>query len=405
MARFQYRAIGPTGDTVAGEMEESDQRAVIAKLQKMGQLPVNVREIATSGFRSWLQKDIFSARPSLKELGVMTHELAALLKAGLPLDRALRILIGVAETRRLRAALKRILERVQGGAAFADAIAAEGNKFPRLYASLVRAGEASGALETTLLRLSEFLSRSQAVRETVVSAMIYPAILLVFAAVSIVLVLTVVLPQFEPLFREAGKSLPLSTRIIVAAGQAVHSYWWAMLAATVAFILLCRGALRDPKVVVRWHSALLKMPVLGSLIAKSEAARFSRTLGTLLATGVPVSAALAITRPAIGNAAMARAVETVTARVKEGEGLAAPLAATAVFPELTVQLVRVGEETGQLDAMLVKQADIYERDVQRMLERLLALLVPMLTVTLGLIIGGIIASVFAAIISVNQLAF
>lgn len=405
MARFRYRAIGPNGQAVAGEMEESSQRAVVAKLQKLGQMPVQVRAVATTGIRVWLQKDLISPRVSLKELSVITHELATLLQAGLPVDRALRILIGVAETRRLRASLIRILERVQSGSSFADAITAEGRAFPRIYASLVRAAEVSGALEPALFRLSEFLSRSQAIRETVTSAMIYPTILLLFAGLSIALVLTVVLPQFEPLFREAGKSLPLSTRIIIAAGNGLQSYWWALLSAIAAFAFLSRNALRDPKIRLRCHAALLRVPILGTLIAKLEAARFSRTLGTLLASGVPVSSALAVTRPALGNAAIAQGIDIVAARVKEGEGLAAPLAATAVFPELTVQLIKIGEETGQLDAMLVKQADIYDRDVQRTLERLLALLVPALTVTLGMMIGGIIASVFAAIISVNQLAF
>jgi general secretion pathway protein F len=402
---YRYRALTRAGELVVGEITEASQAAAVEKLQRLGQMPFHIRPATSGGWPSWLNRDLFgSRRLTSRGLGIMTHELATLLQAGLPLDRGLEILSGLAESRQGRAALVALLSRIRGGACLADAMGIDPVNFPKAYVSMVRAGELGGTLEATLFHLAEFLARSHATSETIRSAMIYPIILLVLSGISIAIILTVVLPQLEPLFHEAGNALPLSTQILMTIAKAIQDFWWLLLLLLIGSLVLLRHAADNPVLRLRWHGVLLKLPLIRGLIAKSEAARFSRTLGTLLRNGVPMSLALPVIRGTLGNVVMAKAIDGVAARLKEGEGLAAPLAKAKIFPELSTQLVRVGEETGRLDEMLLKLADIYDRDVQRVIDRLLALLVPLLTVALGCLIAAIVASVLAALLSVNELA-
>lgn len=405
MPLFRYQALDAAGQILAGEMEAASRAVVIERLQGLGHLPMRVETPQAEGPAAWLHRDLFQAGTlPRRDLAVITHELATLLQAGIPLDRALEIVAELVEGRGPRQVLSEILERVRAGAGFADAVASQGRHFPPLYIGMVRAGDLGGALDMVLFRLADYLTKSQAVRDSIASAMIYPVLLLVVAGLSLVLVLTVVLPQFAPMFAHAGAALPLPTRIVMATGDAVRQDGWAAVLTGAVLFLCHRHALRRPSYAVAWHRLLLRLPLAGNLIVKAETARFSRTLGTLHGGGVPLTTALAITGGVLNNKALTRAVEAVATRLREGEGLAAPLAATNLFPLLATQLMRVGEETGQLDGMLVKLADIYDRDVQRNAERLLAMLTPLLTILLGLLIAGVIVSVLVAILSLNELA-
>jgi general secretion pathway protein F len=409
VATFRYEALTAAGDRTAGEIEGVSRAAVIAKLQDSGYLPIGADEIRTGNLRRWLGRELFEgggARLAGRHLAVATQELATLLKAGLPLDRALDMLVELAEAKRVRTVFAAVLEQVRGGASLADAMHAQGTAFPPLYVTMVRAGERGGALDATLARLADFLAKSHATREAVKSALVYPAILVVVAGLSLVIVLTVVLPQFKPLFHDAGAALPLPTQIVMAVGDVVQDVWWIALLAIAAASLGFRRALATiPSFALSWHRLLLfRVPLVRTLIAKTETARFARTLGTLAANGVTLPSALTLSRETIANRAMAGAVDDVVTRLKEGEGLAAPLAGTGVFPRLATQLMRVGEETGRLDEMLLNVADIFDREVQRTIERMLVLLTPALTIGLGMMIAGIIASVLLAILSVNDLA-
>ena len=406
MPTYRYNAVTNAGKYLEGEMEAPSQSAVIERLHDLGHLPIRADEIKGPSRGGWLTQRLFATRRvSHKDVGMVTRELATLLDAGLPLDRSLEIVKNLAEKEGVSEMLAQVLDRVRGGASLADAMASQGRAFPRFYVGMVRAGEAGGALGTVLGRLADFMEKSQALTESVKSALVYPTILLTMAGVSVILLLTVVIPQFKPLFEDAGQALPLATQILVSAGEVFQHYWWAIGLAVVGLVLVARREISNPVRRYRWDGVLLRIPLLGELVAKIEVARFSRTLGTLVRNGVPLLTALSIVKDTLRNTFIAKAVEGVAVRLKEGQGLAEPLTVAKVFPALATSLVRVGEETGQLEEMLDKLAEIYDREVQRTLERMLALLVPVLTIGLGLVIAAIIVSVLTAILSVNRLPF
>ncbi len=404
MPLFRYKAVSATGEMLEGEMTAPSESAVIERLHDMGHIPVRAefadrRRAGFAGFGFLRGK-----RVSDNHVGLVARELATLIKAGLPLDRCLEILVDLGETGNLRDVLADVLNKVRTGISLADAFASQGEAFPNYFVSMVRAGEAGGALETVLAQLAEYMERTRATAETVKSALIYPIILLFTAGVSIVILMTVVVPEFKPLFEDAGQALPLATRVVIAGGDAFRDYWWAGLIGILALTFLFRRSLRDRKFRLAWDRRLLGIPLIGDLIIKTEVARFGRTLGTLLQNGVTLLNAMGIVQEVHFNTVVRDSVGTVTDQVREGQGLAGPLSEERVFPNLAVHLIRVGEESGRLEEILLRIADIFEREVQRTMDRLLALLVPALTIGLGVIIAGIIASVLVAILSINQLA-
>jgi len=404
LASFHYKALTGSGAVVAGVLEAPSREAAVAQLRSLGQFPISASDAAAGDWRNRLARDLLPRqRASTRDLALATHELAMLLQAGLPLDRAIAVLRGLGETERLRGPLDTVLGRLRDGAGFADALAAEPG-FPRLYVALVRAGEMGGSLEATLRRLADYLAKAQAIRDAVASALVYPAILLATAGLSITLILAFVIPSFEPLFASAGKSLPGSTRTIMALGHFLRDYWWAIAIAVILAGLALNRALRRPGFRRRVDAALLRLPLLGGLLAKIEVERFSRTLGTLIGNGVALPVALVLTKDTLANSVIAEAVGATAASLREGEGLAERLKRAGVFPAIALDLMRVGEETGRLEDMLLRQADIAEQSVKHTVDRLLALLVPALTVLLGCIVAGLIATMLTAILSINDLA-
>lgn len=406
MPRYRYEAVDNTGEVLRDEVEAPNQEAVIAQLRDGGLMPLSVVEAKGGFLRGVLGQPLFSKRRALsrKAVTLITQQLASLLAAGMPLDRALTILISVSEDDHTKPLLERVQEKVRGGSTLADALEAQG-VFSRFYLNMIRAGEAGGALETVLKRLTEFLERSQALRETVTSALIYPIILLSVAALSVIILLTFVVPQFQRLFADAGKALPLATQIVIAVGDGFRHYWWVGLIVIGLIVTVVRQRLSQPENRLRWDRRLLRIPLLGDLIAKVETARLSRTLGTLLGNGVSLLNALTIVRETLSNRILANALGEVSEHTKTGRGLAEPLLETGHFPKLAVQMIRVGEETGQLQEMLLQVADTYDNEVQTAVKRMLTLLEPALILGLGVIIAGIIMSILVAILSLNELAF
>ncbi|RUQ37614.1 MAG: type II secretion system F family protein [Candidatus Competibacteraceae bacterium] len=406
MPRYRYEAVDAAGETLRDELEAASPEAAIERLRDQALLPLSVTEVKGGWLRSSLGRPLFSQRRSLsrKSLSLMTQQLASLLNAGMPLDRALTILIGVAEDERAKILLERVQEKVRGGSSLADALEAQGS-FSRFYLNMIRAGEAGGALEVVLKRLTEFLERSQALRETVTSALIYPIILLTVSALSVIILLTFVVPQFQRLFADAGKALPLATQIVIAAGDGVRHYWWLGAILILLLVAVMRQQLGQPTSRARWDRWFLGLPLFGDLIAKVETARLARTLGTLLGNGVSLLNALTIVRETLSNQVLAGVLGEVAEHVKTGRGLAEPLLEAGHFPRLAVQMIRVGEETGQLQEMLLQIADTYDGEVQTAVKRLLTLLEPALILGLGVIIAGIIMSILVAILSLNELAF
>ena len=406
MPRYRYEAVDASGEVVRDELDAATLDAAIARLRDQGLLPLAVNEAKSGFLRGGFGQPLFSKRRALsrKTIALLTQQLASLLHAGMPLDRALTILIGVTEDEQAKPVLERVQEKVRGGSSLADALEVQG-VFSRFYLNMVRAGEAGGALDVVLKRLTEFLERSQALRETVTSALIYPIILLSVSALSVIILLTFVVPQFQRLFADAGKALPLATQIVIAVGDGFRYYWWVGAILFVLLSAIARRQLSQPESRARWDDRFLRLPLFGDLIAKVETARLSRTLGTLLGNGVSMLNALTIVRETLSNQVLAGALGEVAEHVKTGRGLADPLLEAGRFPKLAVQMIRVGEETGQLQEMLLQVADAYDGEVQTAVKRLLTLLEPALILGLGVIIAGIIMSILVAILSLNDLAF
>ncbi len=405
MPLYRFKAISPAGQLLQGEMEARTERLVIERLRDDGNYPIDAEPAAPRPpIRRWLDRELSRRSVAAKDVALFTREFATLVGAGVALDRVLAILIGLASKPALREVLADVHRRVEGGAAIADALEAHPQAFPPYYVNMIRAGEAGGQLDTVLQRLAEFLERSRELSGAVRSALVYPAVLIAMAGLSLVIVLTVVLPEFEPIFAEAGRDLPAATQVVRAMGHGVRDYWWAAAIAGLLATVVIRRDLTTADGRNRWHGVLLRTPVLGSLRRRLAFARFSRMLGTLLANGVGVLSAMALAREVTGNEVLNRALAEVAVAVREGGGLARPLAKADVFPRLAVDLISVGEESGHLEEMLLKAADIYDSEVKRAIDRAVALLVPLLTIGLGALIAAIIGSVLVAILSVNELA-
>jgi general secretion pathway protein F len=336
---------------------------------------------------------------------IATREIATLLDAGVELERALGIVVELSGRPAIQALFQNILEEVRGGAALSDALEKRANRFPPSYVSMVRAGEIGGALPVVFGRLATYLESAHASRENLRSALIYPILLLVMAILSVAVMVSVVLPQFQPLFASAGKDLPLLTQIMLSASDAVEQYGLIALVLAVAGGALFRQRLRNPAFRLIWHRRLLSTPLMGALLLKLDIARFARTLGTLMQNGVATLAAFAIVRETMSNTHLARGLDRAAERIQSGATISDALVAVPRFPKLAAHLIRIGEETGQLEKMLIQLALIYEDDARRSVQRLLAILLPGLTAIIGLFIAAIIASIFLAIVSVNQLAF
>ena len=405
MPRFRYRALTAGGTAVNGEVDALTVERAIEQTQALGHFPLSAVEVSTGRLRKLLQTDLaWFRRASVGELSNAFLELATLFEAGLPLDRSLEILTELTPGKSLKPALAAAVARIRGGSSLADALAIDTRNFPPLAISLIRAGELSGGLESALLGLADYMTKAHALRETIKSALVYPAILLATGVGSLAIMLIYVLPAFKPLFSEAGKALPLATRIVMTLGDVVTDYGWLAALAVAGIFLVYRQTMKRPLLRRLKDAFMLRIPVLGGLITRIEAARFSRTLGTLLGNGITLPTSLAITSETLGNAAVAAAVGATAESVREGEGLGELLARAQLFPSLALHLVRVGEETGKLEAMLLRQADIYDRQVQRLIDRLLAALVPALTIGLGGVVAAIVASVLLAILKLNELA-
>jgi general secretion pathway protein F len=406
MPVFQYKAADVSGDIVQGEMEAASQDAVIRQLQAQGHIPIRAEEITPSE-----SGDIPSAfriqrrRPGRKEVAVFTIELATLLQAGLTLEKALEMLVSIVGKVPFRDVLENLLAEVRGGAFLSVALSSHDRLFSRFYRNMVKAGEASGALDAALARLAEFMERSRELRDSVLSALLYPLVLVAVGIISMAIILGLVIPKISEMFTEAGQQLPWFTQLVVASGNFVQSYWWVMALMAVGAYIFMRRQYADPVSRLRWDGRLLHVPLVGALIGRLEAARFTRTLGTLLGNGVPLLDAIAIAKEVVANQVIAEGIRRVTERVRQGEGLARPLTEARVFPPLAGHLMQVGEESGNLEAMLMRLAEIYEREVQAALRRLMAVLEPALILGLAVVIAAIIMSMVIAIFSINDLAF
>ncbi len=404
MPQFRYTAIDGSGQTQRGLMEAADEAEVIARLQRQGSIPMRADPASGGRLADLLHREVGRRGMGRQDVANLTRELSIMLGAGQDLDRSLRFLVETAPNARVRATVEAVRKTVRDGGSLAAALSEHPGDFPRLYIGLVRAGEAGGTLAPTLERLAALLERERSLASTVKSAMIYPGLLVLVAIGSITLLLTQVLPQFVPLFEQNGAALPRPTQLLIAAGDAVSAYGLYALLALTALVLVVRQALGRPGPRLAADRLLLRLPVVGALTREVVAARFTRTLGTLLTNGVPLIGALGIVRDAVGNMAGAAAIEAATVSAKSGAGLSRPLDASGVFPARTIYLLRLGEETAQLGAMALRAAEIHEEKTRLGVQRLVALLVPAITVVMGAAIAGIVSSLLLAMLGLNDLA-
>jgi len=317
MPLFEYKAVAPSGETVRGTMEAVSEDLVIAKLQEGGNIPISAHAAGQGGF-SLDSLSLKRRGMNTREVGQFTQQLSTLLGAGLPLDRSLQVLLDLSENDRVEKTVADIRDQVREGGSLSDALDAQHGSFSRLFVNMVRAGEIGGSLDKTLDRLADYLERSKDLKDSVVSAMIYPIMLMVLAGGSLVLLLVYVIPQFTPIFEELGGDLPLITKIVLAAGGVLQNFWWGLIALTVLAVVMFRRMLANPEQRLRWDTRVLNMRWIGDLVAKMEIARLSRTLGTLLVNGVPLLSGLSIARNVMNNTLLRQTVENTAQEVKTG---------------------------------------------------------------------------------------
>ncbi len=414
MSRFRFRAYDRQGVLNEGEIEARSRAQALETLHQRGQFPLDVTgddapaKLTQNGWaQDWLQREISFGDGSLPLSGltIFTRELATLVRADLTLDDSLRIVsLQPLIPRRIKSATLALLESVRQGDSLSGALASRGKEFPEYYWRLVQAGEASGSLSGVLDDLAKFLERSSEVRSQVGTALLYPAVLLIAAGGALTVILTVLIPTVVPLFKDAGAQLPATLQFLVDGQAFLANNWIAILAVLAAALVAIILGLRNLGIRAILHRALLRIPVVGGIIANRETARFARTLATMTHSGVPMLEAVRISSSVLQNQAFATAVSNAGLALQEGGNLTQPLLQSGLFSELSMRLIAVGEQTGQLEAMLMRVAEIYETTLQRQLSRLMSLLTPVLTLLIGGLVGGLILSVMSAILKVNELA-
>jgi general secretion pathway protein F len=410
MPEYIYKASDRTGKVIEGSIDAVDEPSVVNKLRSMGYIPIRIG--ASSGGKSLSQSLNLSisipttfSRVSAKDLLSFTQELSTLIKAGLPLDRALSIITEITDNELLKTITQELLKDVRGGKSFSEALAQHPRVFNRLYINMVKAGEAGGVMDVVLERLVDFLERSQELKSTVFNAMIYPIVLISVMGLVVSIMLIFVVPKFVDIFDSMGMELPLPTKILLAISMVIKNYWWLILGLSLTGYFWFNNYTKSENGRLAWDGLKLKLALIKDLILKIEVARFSRTLGTLIISGVPLLQALTIVKEIVGNMIISNSISTIQKAVKEGKGISLPMRSTGIFPSLAMHMIRVGEETGKMEEMLIRVADTYDRDVNVSVKRFLSLLEPALILLMSLIIGFIVLSIVLAIFSINDAPF
>jgi type IV pilus assembly protein PilC len=393
---WKWEAKTRQGEVRGGEMEAADDAAVKARLSQMGLEPTRVKKkpreihIKIPGFGGVTSKDLL----------VFTRQFSVMIDAGLPLVQALEIIATQADNREFRRVLMDVKIRVESGSTFADGLAQHPKVFDELFVQLVRAGEIGGILDTILQRLGAYIEKNEKLKRRVKGAMVYPSIVLLVAVGVTLVLLMFVTPTFEKMFKDFGGAMPAPTQILIDLSHAMTSYWYLIFGIPVALVIAWRAWVGTERGRRQWDAFVLKVPVFGPLIRKIAVARFSRTLGTMLSSGVPILDAMEIVAKSAGNKVIERAILVVRTRVAEGKNIAGPLADTKVFPPMVVQMIGVGEATGAMDTMLEKIADFYDDEVDVAVGALTSMIEPIMMVFLGGVVGGFLVAMYLPIFSI-----
>ena len=393
MATFTYTARAAKGELKSATIEATSREEAISQLRKQR---LNVIKIDEQ------QKRKKPGKVSMRDIVIFTRQFSTMINAGLPLVQAMGILADQSENPSLREITKQVVFDVESGNTVADALRKHPSAFSELYVNMVAAGEAGGILDTILMRLAVFMEKNDALIRKVKGAMIYPGVIMTVAAGAIIVLLVFVIPTFQRMFAEAGIALPLPTQIVIGMSQALQSYWWAVILAVVGIVYSVKKyyATSDGKLVI--DRLMLKAPVLGDVLRKSAVSRFTRTLGTLIGSGVSILDGLEITAKTSGNRVIQDAIMESRASIAGGETISAPLKKSQVFPPMVISMINVGEQTGGLDEMLTKIADFYDEEVDAAVSGLLSLMEPVMIVFLGVVVGGMVVAMYLPIFKMGQ---
>lgn len=402
MPVFAYRAVDASGSIQEGTMETSSRDRVVQMLRYQNYSPLVVEERSRLS-QVPLAGPAFKGRLSRQDSLAFTQQLASLFSAGIELDRSLRIVADLSPNQKIRKMAEELVWDVRRGKPLSAALARYPRTFPRYYTSTVEAGEQSGALGPMLQRLAHFLESAIELRNYVTAALIYPSVLAAVSAAAVAVLLLYVIPKFIPLFIQAGQALPITTQAVVAVSNLLTDYWWGLLAGGAFIALSWRSFISQERGRLAWDRWKLDLPIVGDLIRKREASRFSRTLATMLEGGVSLLTALRIVKDSLANRAISHRLSSLEPEVAQGRGFANTLARANIFDPLLEQMVAVGEETGRLEEMLGRGADFIEADLRNRLKRLVSLVEPVVILFMGLVVGFIVISMLLAVFSINEI--
>ncbi len=405
METFSYEAATQTGSIVTGIIEAANEHSAVDRLQEKGYFPLKVSKAKVQK-TSFLQSlPMFQPRVTESDIMTFTYQIGVLLDAGFPLERALFVISDLTEKKPLRDLIKEILSLVRSGKSLSEALSKFPSGFPLFYVNMVKAGEAGGFLEDTIKRMAVYLENSQALKSDIRSALIYPSILSIVGTSAVVVLLTFVVPKFSTIFSDLGESMPLPTVILLAVSGTIRNYWWVILLLFGAGFFFLSRYLKSENGRRSWDRLKFRLPLFGKLFREATVARFARTMGTLLGSGVPILNALQIAKGTLESERMSETIASVRDDVRRGKGISEPLKKSDIFPPIAVHMVTVGEETGKLDEMLLKVADRFELEVKNTIKRLLSMLEPALILLMGAMVGFIVIAMLMAIFSINELPF
>ncbi|OHB99153.1 MAG: hypothetical protein A3G70_03655 [Planctomycetes bacterium RIFCSPLOWO2_12_FULL_39_13] len=399
MSKFKYKLLTSSSGIVEGEKDAISKAELINELRKSGQIILNIQQVTKDK-----KLGLFTNRTNKKAILPFTQELATLLEGGIPIDKSLSILLS-GHDNKIKGIVEDLLNGIKSGKSFAEALTNHVKLFSGVYINMIRAGEEGGVLPQVLKRLGTFQERLQKIRGEIISAMIYPLLLSSTGLISVGALIIYVIPKFSQIFEGMGISLPFSTMILMGMSRYSIRYGWVLIIAFIALFFLYKRIRKDKNIAVKMDQKILKLPLVGNLLWKIQVSRFARTLGTLLENGVPLLKSMDIVKDVLSNQYLANILIDIKANVKEGASLTISLAQRGFLPEIAVHLLKVGEETGNLDQMLLKVADNFDNDAEQRMKRLVTMIEPMLIVLMGAVIGIIVISMLTAILSVNDLRF
>lgn len=400
---FFFRAVASDGKVRTGSLHGDNENLIARELRKQGLTPIYVG-VAPKGSALELKLPTFGKAGKRRDVLFFTQELSTLLNSSVPLDRALTITAELTERASFRFVVLDVLRILKSGKSFGDSLAAHPDYFSDLYTNMVRAGEASGSLAVIFERLSDFERTRDDLRSYIIGSMIYPALLATVGLASVVLLLTFVVPKFASIFTDSTMKMPTPTRIMLQASEILRGYWWIGAGAIVLVFSIWRGYTSTAKGRLWWDRFRLRIPLLGDALLKAETSRFARAMATLVANTVPLVQSIHIAAATLQNKMIAAALGGIAQGVKRGEGIANPMRKAAVFPPLAAHLLAVGEETGRLDHMFARMADIYENDTRASIKRFTAIFEPLVILIMGIVVGSLILSMLLAITSINDVA-